>query len=102
MNAPLETPLVAQRSTLSDAADGVSDGVVTAAIETLLATKKGLSSHLITGSAPEGLVQLTGFADNLPAGQRADASVTRDDWKYSSSGFSTETQCLADSKYFLL
>ena len=34
--------------------------------------------------------------------QGADASMTRDDWKYSSSGFSTETQCLADSKYFLL
>lgn len=71
MNAHLETPLVAQCSTLSDAADGVTDGVITAAIETLLATKKGLSSHLITGSPNEGLVKLTSFTNNLPAGQRA-------------------------------
>jgi len=28
--------------------------------------------------------------------------MTRDDWKYSSLGFSNESQCLADSKYFLL
>ena len=71
MIAHLETPLVAQCSTLSDSADGVTDGIITAAIETLLATKKGLSSHLITVSTHEGLVKLTGFTDNLLARQRA-------------------------------
>ena len=34
--------------------------------------------------------------------QEADAAITRDNWKYSSSGFPTETQRLADSNYFLL
>ena len=34
--------------------------------------------------------------------QEADAATTRDDWKYSYSGFPTETQRLADSNYFLL
>ena len=72
MNAHLETPLVAQCSTLSDSADGVTDGVITAAIETLLATKKGLSSHLIAVSTHEGIVALSGFTNNLLARQRAE------------------------------
>ena len=71
MNAHLETSLIDQCLTLSDAADGVTDGVITAAIETLLATKKGVSSHLIRVSTREGLVKLTGFTDNLLARQRA-------------------------------
>ena len=71
MIAHLETPFVAQCSTVSDAADGVTDGAITAAIEALLATKKGVRSHLITVSTREGLVKLTGFTDNLLARQRA-------------------------------
>ena len=50
----------------------LADDAITAAIEMLLATKKGLSSHLIAVSTHEGLVQLTGFTDNLLAGQRAE------------------------------
>ena len=50
----------------------LTDADITVAIETLLATKKGLSSHLIAVSTHEGLVQLTGFTDNLLAGQRAE------------------------------
>ena len=78
MDAHLKTPLVAQCLTLSDsddghnAADGVTDGVITAAIETLLATKKGLSSHPITVSTHDGLVNLTGLTDNLLARKRAE------------------------------
>ena len=49
-----------------------TDADITAAIERLLATRKGLSSHLIAVSTHGGLVQLTGFTDNLLAGQRAE------------------------------
>ena len=72
MNAHLETPPTAQAATLSAAADGMTDATITAAIEALLATKKGLSAHLIAVSTHEGLVQLTGFTDNLLARQRAE------------------------------
>ena len=72
MDAHLKTPLVAQCLTRSDSDDGHSDGVITAAIETLLATKKGLSSHLITVSTHDGLVNLTGLTDNLLARKRAE------------------------------
>ena len=49
----------------------LTDDAITAAIETLLATKKGLCSPLIAVSTHEGLVKLTGFTDNLLASQRA-------------------------------
>lgn len=71
MNAHLETPLVAQCLTVSDSADGVTDGVITAAIEPLLATENGFSSHLGTVSTHEVLVNLTGSTNNLLALQRA-------------------------------
>ena len=72
MKAHLETSPIAQASVLPAAADGLSDAAITAAIETLLATKKGLGAHLIAVSTHEGLVKLTGFTDNLLAGQRAE------------------------------
>ena len=72
MKAHLKTPLAAQASVLPAAADGLSDADITAAVEALLATKKGLSAHLIAVSTHEGLVKLTGFTDNLLAGQRAE------------------------------
>ncbi|WP_310394175.1 BON domain-containing protein [Hymenobacter sp.] len=53
-------------------ADDLTDAAITAAIETLLANKKGLSSHLITVQTHEGLVKLAGFTDNLLARQRAE------------------------------
>ena len=48
----------------------LTDEAITAAIETLLTTKKGLASQLIAVSTREGLVKLTGFTDNLLASQR--------------------------------
>ena len=72
MNSPLEIPLAAQSSTFTSAADGLTDADITAAIETLLATKKGISAHLIAVSTHDGLVQLTGLTDNLLARQRAE------------------------------
>ncbi|OGX85410.1 hypothetical protein BEN47_14945 [Hymenobacter lapidarius] len=56
----------------SNPAEHVVDADITAAIETLLATKKGLTSHLIAVSTHEGLVKLTGYTDNLLARQRAE------------------------------
>ena len=45
------------------------DAAITAAIETLPSTRRGLRAHLIAVSTHEGLVKLTGFADNLLAGR---------------------------------
>ena len=50
----------------------VADADITAAIEMLLATKKGLTAHLITVHTREGIVALTGSTDNLLAQQRAE------------------------------
>ena len=72
MNAQLETPLDARSSTLPACTGDLTDDAITAAIETLLVTKKGLSAHLIVVSTHEGLVKLTGFTDNLLARQRAE------------------------------
>ncbi|WP_210521169.1 BON domain-containing protein [Hymenobacter terricola] len=50
----------------------MADADITAAIKTLLATKKGLTAHLIAVQTREGIVELTGFTDNLLAQQRAE------------------------------
>ena len=50
----------------------LTDEAITAAIETLLATKKGLDSQLIEVSTHKGLVKLTGFTNYLLACQRAE------------------------------
>ena len=50
----------------------LADADITAAIETLLVTKKGLTAHLITVQTREGIVQLGGFTNNLLAKQRAE------------------------------
>ncbi|GAA4009347.1 hypothetical protein GCM10022408_21790 [Hymenobacter fastidiosus] len=49
----------------------LTDAALTASIETLLVTKKGLNASLIAVSTHEGLVTLTGFTDNLLARERA-------------------------------
>ncbi|MET4072858.1 BON domain-containing protein [Hymenobacter sp. UYCo722] len=53
----------------------VADADITAAIQTLLATKKGLAAHLIAVQTRAGIVELTGFVDNLLAQQRAEEIV---------------------------
>ena len=53
----------------------VADADITAAIETLLATKKGLTAHLIAVQTREGIVELSGCTDNLLARQRAEEIV---------------------------
>ncbi|GAA4054545.1 hypothetical protein GCM10022409_47030 [Hymenobacter glaciei] len=50
----------------------LADADITAAIETLLATKKGLTAHLIDVQTREGIVELSGFTNNLLAKQRAE------------------------------
>ena len=50
----------------------VTDADITTAIETLLATKKGLSAHEMTVQTREGIVELAGFTDSLLSQQRAE------------------------------
>ena len=50
---------------------GVADADITTAIETLLATKKGLNAHEITVQTREGIVELAGFTNSLLSRQRA-------------------------------
>lgn len=50
----------------------VTDTDITATIVALLATKGGLTAHLITVHTRQGIVELTGFTDNLLTRQRAD------------------------------
>ena len=50
----------------------VADADITTAIETLLATKKGLSAHEITVQTRAGIVELAGFTDSLLSQQRAE------------------------------
>ena len=50
----------------------MADADITTAIETLLATKKGLNAHSITVQSREGIVHLAGTTDNLLAQQRAE------------------------------
>lgn len=54
------------------AIEDLVDSDITAAIETLLATKKGLAAHHIAVHTRAGIVALTGFVDNLLAWQRAE------------------------------
>ena len=53
-------------------AECVADANITTAIETLLATKKGLNAHGIIVQARGGIVTLAGFTDNLLSQQRAE------------------------------
>ena len=50
----------------------VADADITTAIETLLATKKGLNAHGITVQTRQGIVELAGVTDNLLSQQRAE------------------------------
>ena len=50
----------------------VADADITAAIETLLTTRKGLAAHQIAVRTREGIVALSGCTDNLLARQRAE------------------------------
>lgn len=50
----------------------VADADITTAIERLFTTQKGLNEHSLDVATHEGLVTLTGFADNLLARQRAE------------------------------
>ena len=53
-------------------AELVADADITAAIKTLLATKKGLTAHRIAVQTRAGIVALTGYTNNLLARQRAE------------------------------
>ena len=64
--------LAAAPATLPVWTDDLTDADITAAIETLLATKKGLNAHLVAVSTHDGLVTLTGFTDTLLARARAE------------------------------
>lgn len=58
--------------TTAPATDYVADGDMTAALELLYITQKGVSAHLIDVATQEGIVKLTGIADNLLARERAE------------------------------
>ena len=64
--------LAAAPATLPVWTDDLTDADITAAIGTLLATKKGLNTHLVAVSTHDGLVTLTGFTDTLLARARAE------------------------------
>ena len=56
-------------------AEHIADTAITAVIEQMLATKKGLTSLLITVQTQESIEQMTNFADNLLGQQRAEEIV---------------------------
>ena len=56
-------------------AEHIADTAITAVIEQMLATKKGLTSLLITVQTQESIEQMTNFADNLLYQQRAEEIV---------------------------
>ncbi|MBC7449053.1 MAG: BON domain-containing protein [Hymenobacteraceae bacterium] len=58
--------------TLPATAERVTDEDITAAIELFFLTKKGVPSHLLDVATNNGIVELTGFTDNLLARQRAE------------------------------
>ena len=63
-------------------AECVADADITTAIEILLATKKGLSTHGMYGITVHtrgGMVELAGFTDNLLSQQRAEEIALADD-----------------------
>lgn len=74
MNTPFESPLVATPTVLAPWSADLTDAEVTAALHTLLTTKKGLSAHRIAVSTHEGVVAMTGFTDNLLPGMAASCS----------------------------
>ena len=65
MNAPAQSQPDAPNACAADVD-------ITTAIETLLATKKGLSAHEITVQTRDGIVALAGFTDSLLSRQRAE------------------------------
>ena len=71
MNAHPETALAAQPLTLSVAVDALTG----AALERLVAPKRGLSPNLIAVSPQGGLVAPTGFSDNQRTGQCAEENA---------------------------
>ena len=50
----------------------LADHHITAAVERLFATKKGVTAHLIDVMATQGIVTLSGSSDNLLARERAE------------------------------
>jgi osmotically-inducible protein OsmY len=54
------------------ATEHLPDADITAAIELLFLTKKGVPAHLIDVATHDGIVKLTGITDNLLAGERAE------------------------------
>ncbi len=58
--------------TLPTTAERVTDEDISAAIELFYLTKKGVPSHLLDVATTNGIVELTGFTDNLLARQRAE------------------------------
>ncbi|MBD2721076.1 BON domain-containing protein [Hymenobacter armeniacus] len=54
------------------AQEKVADADITAAIETLLLSSRGVSAHLIDVGTQHGIVELTGFTDSLLSRQRAE------------------------------
>ncbi|TGE23890.1 BON domain-containing protein [Hymenobacter aquaticus] len=64
--------LVSETLTPSAPAEQVADADITAAIDMFFLTKKGVNSHLIDVATREGIVELTGSADNLLARERAE------------------------------
>ena len=56
-------------------AEHIADTTITAVIEQMLATKKGLTLLLITVQTQESIEQMTNFADNLLGQQRAEEIV---------------------------
>ncbi|MDO7852473.1 BON domain-containing protein [Hymenobacter convexus] len=61
-----------EHPTQTAANEKVADADITAAIETLFETRRGVSAHLIDVVTHDGVVELTGFTDNLLARQRAE------------------------------
>ncbi|MFD1469484.1 BON domain-containing protein, partial [Hymenobacter caeli] len=53
-------------------AERVTDADIMAAVELFFLTKKGVSTHLIDVATHDGIVLLTGIADNLLARERAE------------------------------
>jgi osmotically-inducible protein OsmY len=72
MNPQLQPQPAASSLSLPAWTGDLADADITAAIHTLLASKKGLSAHSIAVSTHEGLVKLTGFTDTLLSQQRAE------------------------------
>ncbi|RAK69993.1 BON domain-containing protein [Hymenobacter edaphi] len=53
-------------------APALADGDITAAVERLLARKKGVAPHLVDVATQQGIVTLSGYVDSLLARERAE------------------------------